>query len=375
MSLSFQPTLEPGVEPKATPEKSESRLNLRIVRGPLLPRENVGILSEYNRLKASQIPLHEFLNWIQNSPEGPAWHAILETDNGDIVGHQSLIPFRATCQGRRFVAAKSEYAFLREEFQAGKIRGLEEARGPKHIIAARRLFQHGEAQGWGPYLICNAAAARQRRGFYGFTSTDFHLWECLLVLRPWRAASETANLANWQRPLLGLAGMVQQLAWAPRGLIFSGRAGIRSVSVDDRILPHENGSLRFFEDQESLKWRYLEAQYERLALDAEGREFVIVKKGSRNAYIRVCQWRLGSDQPAISLVDNLVQMAQKERALGIRWAIYGDDAAGAAVVRRLRRFGFLCARRVRTLLIKSNEKEFLAAEKWHLNDAIFSFHL
>jgi hypothetical protein len=353
----------------------ESALTLRIVQGPLEPHENGVILSDYNRLTSSQIPMPEFLHWIQNSPEGPACHAILETDSHEIVGHQCLIPLRATCEGRRFIAAKSEYAFLREEFQANRIRGFEEWKGPKHIVAAHQLFQHCRAAGWGPFLIVNPDAARQRRGFYGFRATDFILSECLLVLRPWLAVRETPNLVRWQRVLLGLAGSVQQIGWSPINFLPAGNGRIRSVRVSGGALPNDDSGLSFFEDEESLRWRYLEGQYQRLAMDAKGEDYMIVKKGARDSYLRVCQWKLSADrQVTFSLIASLVQMAQKQKALGIRWAIYGEDAAKATLVRRLRRFGFLCASRIRTLMINANEKEFLVAGRWNLNDAMFSFH-
>ncbi len=70
-------------------------LNLRIVRGPLQEHENEAILSEYNRLAKAVIPMNEFVHWVQKTPLGPAWHALLETDEKRIVGHTSLIPLAA----------------------------------------------------------------------------------------------------------------------------------------------------------------------------------------------------------------------------------------------------------------------------------------
>lgn len=349
-------------------------LNHRIVRGPLTTHENEAILSQYNLLTSANIPMHEFLRWIQSSPEGPAWHAILETDAGGIVGHQSLIPFRATYRGRKYVAAKSEYTFLREEFQAAKIRGLEQARGPKHFAAAHQLFERGKQQGWGPFIICNAAAARQGRGFYGFQSTDFRLSECLLTLRPWAAARDTPNLMKWQRVLIGLAGTVQTSILSTIRFCTRQESGIWPVPVSNTVLPEQRSALSFLEDQDSLRWRYLEGSYERIGLDSRGYEYMIVKKGSSHSYLRVCQWRLNAGQPSPSLLFSLVRMAERQRALGVRWAVYGDGEDALMLVQRLRSFGFLCAPRVRTLLIRTDDPNFLKAENWNLNDSTFSFH-
>lgn len=66
-------------------------------------------------------------------------------------------------------------------------------------------------------------------------------------------------------------------------------------------------------------------------------------------------------------------MARQQRALGVRWAVYEEDAGSPAVVSRLRSLGFLCAKRVRTLLINTAERELLESSKWNLTDAMFSF--
>lgn len=348
-------------------------LNLRIVRGPLPKAANEAILSEYNRLAPAKIPMGEFLHWVQEGPEGPAWHAILESDEGEIVGHQSLIPFRANCNGQKIVAAKSEYTFLRDEFQSTKIRGLEQSNRPKHLIASKKLLDHCQAQGWEPILISTLPSLFRLASSIGCHAVRVGLWECLLVLRPWKAASNTPNVNAWQRTSLWVAGMFQKAAWSP-GLVFSsGRNGIQAVPVGDNHLSASSPSLTFFEDQASMRWRYLEGQYERLALVSEDHDFVVVKKGSSDRYLRVCQWKLGSAHPSFSLASGLIRLAQKERALGVRWAVYGAGETQAALVQRLRRFGFLCARRTRTLLIRSSDEKFFAAENWNLNDAMFSF--
>ena len=60
--------------------------------------------------------------------------------------------------------------------------------------------------------------------------------------------------------------------------------------------------------------------------------------------------------------------------LGVRWAVYGTGKNARQLVSKMRKLGFLCAERTRTLLIRSKENRFLEAANWRLNDAIFSFH-
>jgi len=349
-------------------------LNLRIVRGPLLLEENETILSEYNkRIDPEQIPLQEFLHWVQDSPEGPAWHAILESHSRGIVGHQCFIPLRANCQGKPIVAAKSEYTFLHEDFQTTKISGFEEVGRPTHMVAANQLVQRCQTEGWGPFLISTIPSLR-RRGFYGFIATDFHLWECLLALRPIAASWHTPNLSAWQRGCLLLVGAVQKVAWWATILLIPANTGLCSMRIDDSPLPARNGSLSFFRDVDSLGWRYPTVDYQRMALNAQRDEYVIYKKGSATQYLRICQWLMDCKDLSLSRIAGLIQVAREEGAMGVRWAIYGSDREANSFVQRLRRFGFLCVPRAITLQIKSDEKEFLSPEAWNLTDAMFSFH-
>ena len=168
--------------------------------------------------------------------------------------------------------------------------------------------------------------------------------------------------------------MVQKTVISPVRFFSRWKNDNRSALLGEKASANGCGLLSFFEDQESLRWRYLEGQYERLDWGGKAGEYLIVKRGSSKGYLRLCQWRVDSANVSFSLMSRLVQMAEGDGALGVRWAVYGSDRAAAVIVRRLRNFGFLCAPRVRTLLLRADDKEFLAAEKWNLNDSIFSFH-
>jgi hypothetical protein len=76
---------------------------------------------------------------------------------------------------------------------------------------------------------------------------------------------------------------------------------------------------------------------------------------------------------ARELVGALVREAEKGNALGVRWAVYGDDAISAGLVKAMRRLGFVCKRRVRTLMLHSKVAEFQEAAKWNVNDSLVSF--
>jgi hypothetical protein len=59
--------------------------------------------------------------------------------------------------------------------------------------------------------------------------------------------------------------------------------------------------------------------------------------------------------------------------MGVRWAVYDDGPVSVELVSRMRKHGFLCAPRVRTVMIHTKLPEFLAPAMWHVNDSMFSF--
>lgn len=348
-------------------------MSLRIVRGPLETRENETILRHYNRLASASIPLEEFVHWVQDGPEGPAWHAILEKDECEIVGHSALIPLRSRSNGKQIIAGKSEYSFILDECRSAKIRGFENLGKPRNAIMVQQLFQRCQAEGLGPLLISTSSVRQRSLAMVGCSAASFPVSECLLILRPWNAARRTPNLQQWQRASLWLAGMFQKTAWRLASMVSRAPREIHDIPVGEGVSKGENEGLCFFEDPAALRWRYVEGQYQQLAFNGTKGEYLIVKKGSGDRYLRVCQWRLGAEQPTSQVIAKLVEIAEKEKALGVRWAVYGDSKAANDLARRIRKFGFLCARRMRTLLIFSKEQEFLSADKWNLTDAMFSF--
>jgi hypothetical protein len=57
----------------------------------------------------------------------------------------------------------------------------------------------------------------------------------------------------------------------------------------------------------------------------------------------------------------------------VRWAVYDEGETSEELVRQMRRFGFLCARRVRTVMIHKKDPAFLDSKLWKINDSLFSF--
>lgn len=272
-------------------------LNLRTVRGPLEAAEDESILADYNRLTSAPIPLGDFRHWVRDSPEGPVWHAILETDEGRIVGHFSLIPLRAQHDGNNLLAAKTEYFFVHEDFRPEKVRGFENSILSCAILVLSQLYQDCHASGWGPFL---AAVNDQIEPFHravGCRPVVFKLSECLLILRPWKAAQRTPNLTK-QRMAILFVGIGQRLLWSIASNLASRSHGVGLTSVDSVCVHQKKDQIAFFEARASLIWRYPSEDYVTFASEGDPHQYVIAKHGSDERFLRVCQWELaGSKDP------------------------------------------------------------------------------
>jgi hypothetical protein len=347
-------------------------LNLTIVRGPLSGADNDAILGEYNRLTGSRIPMSEFVNWVQRSPAGPAWHAILTTDADRLVGHTSLFPF-TTLYDPKLTPTKSEYSFLHEDFRKEKIRGHEKAARATFVVMLDELFKHADREGWGPIFASTNEKNQAFTRRIGLQPAEYQVRECLFVLRPFNASKHTANLSSRKRVALTVAGISHRILWAAAQPILRGLNGVHHVPVCEEAINADPARVSFFDDSASLRWRYLEGQYIRLSFKDSTGNYVIAKRGAEDRYLRVCQWRLDETAPLKSLVVALLREARLQSALGVRWALYDSDPASTKLLSQMRRMGFLCAQRVRKVMVHKKDPAFLAPEAWNMNDSLFSF--
>ncbi len=348
-------------------------LNMRLVRAPLAEPQYQTILAEYNRLTGAQIPMNEFLRWVVKSPAGAAWHALLETDDGRIVGHTSVLALPAQHQSARMVAAMSEYSFTHEDFRKEKIRGFEATGKPTFIILLDTLFQHCLKEGWGPLFASTNEKNQIFTRKVGLRPAEFRLKECLLVLRPAFAARHTPNLSAKERAGLYAAGLVQRGIWSIARNFHRHANGVHELPIDSQPFKPAPERLTFYEEKESAEWRYLPEQYIRYSIDCASADYLIAKRGRDDRYLRVCQYQISSIDSVPSLVRRLMTQARKDQAIGIRWAVYDDGQQSEAIVRHLRAMGFLCADRVRTVMVHKNFPEFLDPQVWRMSDAHFSF--
>jgi hypothetical protein len=349
-------------------------LDLRIVRGPLEGAEEAVIQREFSRLTCSAPAEGDFRRWVRDSPDGPAWHAVLETDASKIVGHFCLIPLRVRYRGKQICAARTEYFFVHEDFRRERVRGFENSFMSCGLLLLDRLYRNCSEQGWGPLIVSASEEIRPFHEAVGCRPVDFGLTECLLILKPWDAARRTPNLTTKQRIALFSVGVAQKVMWSMPRIVPLKSRGVKFASAASVCVHPKKDQLAFFEDKDSLCWRYPDEEYVTIVGEDDPHQYVIAKQGSNARYIRVCQWNMEGDCNPIPFVAALIKRAKQENALGVRWSLYGEQQQ-AAMLKVLRKLGFLCVPRNRRLLFYTSEDVLLNAQKWYMADSLFSFDL
>jgi hypothetical protein len=351
-------------------------LNLELARGPLSDQDYRTILAEYTRLTKSCVTERLMHRWCKESPAGPALHALLRTDEGKIVGHACVFPFPLEVAGRRVTGAKGEYLFLHPDFRREAVRGMEACRLHASILMLRELYRHAREQlGWDPIVVSPFPEAEGIVQAAGCRPMMFPLFECLLVRRPWSACRFTPGLGRAKRLALLFVGLPQTCLWAVVRLLLSslGR-NFKPLPVDAGCrAPAEPEKARFSWDPGYLSWRYPAEGFRRFGFANRPDESVIAQKGSPRTYLRICQSNLAAkDFPVLSLIIALMGEARSCRALGVRWAVYGNGHP-PAVVTKLKRLGFACGRWQRKFMIYTRQEQLTNPSSWSFDDSLITF--
>ncbi len=334
---------------------------LRLIRGPLTELQYTQIREKYDRMTESSTQPQNFRRWLQESPAGPALHALIE-DGGNVVGHCCLIPFPYRLGDETVIAAKAEYLYVDEPYRRTPLEGYEDSKSSVAVTFLRELYSHGAETGWGPYFLSSPpdrAHVHQKAGCRWF---ELPLHECLLTLRPLAAAMRTPNLSTGRRMAMFGIGVAQQVA-----RLFTTVTGTKSIDAGPAPQPR----LRIPDDAAFRAWRYDPAQYE--LVHVEGADLV-VKRGGEAAYARVIEARLSNRVDVRAMIRRLVAIARSSRALGVRWAVYDGGGIPKELVTALKRNGFVCVARTRELMTYAEGTErVLAPGTWEINDFYVTF--
>lgn len=334
---------------------------LRLIRGPLTDDQYRQIREKYDRMTGSSTKPENFRRWLQESPSGPAFHALIE-DHDRVAGHCCLIPFPYRAGDQLVTAAKAEYLFVEEEYRKTPIEGYEESESSMVVTFLRELYTAAEAMGWGPYFLSSPPWVSRTHHKAGCRPFELPLHECILTLRPLAAALRTPNLTLVRRAAMLGVGLAQQAVRLLTPLF-----GTKSIDTGSALRPR----LRIPDDEAFRAWRYDPAQYE--FVSAGGAELV-VKRGGAAAYARVVEARVSGRVDVRAMIRRLAQIARDNGALGVRWAVYDDGVIPKELVTALKRNGFACVARKRELLTYAEGTDrVLAPGTWDANDFYVTF--
>ncbi len=351
---------------------------MRVLSGPLPPALRNTILSEYNRLTGERIAVQDFRRLTEQSPAGPALHALLETNGGRVAAHCCLLPFALKGPGGSMVVAKEHYFFLSEEYRSQAVREFERSKKPAAALLLAKIYEAAFQKSWLPILACAPPQLEPIHDYAGCRSVDFPVRDCYFILHPGRAWQIAHHLRQRTRASFVAASLCNQ-AYASCLSPWQYRSGLvrHSRIADDAISTNGHSPRRFSlpEDPAFLRWRYPDSSYVRLAVNDGTNAYIIAAKGSPYTYARVCQFRTPSLAAIPSLVEKLIREARASDAVGVRWSIWGDGPEQNQLVSELRKRTFLCVHRIRRLLLSSSDPQFASAGAWNLSDSLFTFDL
>jgi hypothetical protein len=352
-------------------------LDLHLVRGPLRSADADAVLRAYNHLALADVRPDNFERWLCHGPAGAAAHALLRTPTGDIVAHYCLFPFPMDLFGQRVTAAKGEYLFVMPAYRRASVSGFEAAGQMPAIVLLKQLYHYvSEELQWDPVFLNAPPGVDALHRLCGAKPVDFPLTECLFIRRPWRSAISTPNLTKKQRLVMLAAGLLQSALLRGYQLKPWRRASsLQAVSVD-QSLPMEpaSGKVAFCWSPDYLRWRYPEDQFVAYQWMGSGTNCLIARRGSSQHYLRVCTSRIAGSQVALRrLLLDLLAEAEKQGALGVRWAAYHHADLPGGFLRQLRRFGFLCVQRTRTILLLTRHPRLRDPAAWSMEDSLTAF--
>lgn len=368
-----------GLTAFSSPTKASSApssLGFRIIAGPLSLADRTRILSEYNRLTGSRVPVQQFRRWTEQSPSGPALHALLETEDGHIAGHCALVPFALQGPGGAVAVAKEHYFFLSEEYRSRPVHGFADSKQSAAALLLGQLHAQASKQGWKSILACVPPQLEPIHDPLGYRPVDFTVRDCFFILHPvraWRtmhhlplakqASLFATSAANWTyascvSPLQHIHGLVRRSRIADHSDFFSSRMPQR-ISLSG--------------ERDFLGWRYPESSYSPMVVRNGSDGYVIAAKGTPFVFARVCQFQVPSLRTIPAIVEKLVRDARASHAVGVRWSVYGNGEEQDRLVAELRKRTFLCIPRHRRILVSSPDSELISQANWNLCDSLFTF--
>jgi len=347
-------------------------LDLSLVRAPLDEPTRKTVIGEYNRLTGQSVTEEAFRHLTEQSPAGPAVHALLKGSDGRVVGHFCAYAYPLRWNGEARIGASGEYLFVHEQFRNQRIQGPSFTNAPPAFALIREICRYANDElAWDPVLLAARPEVAILHQLAGAVPMPLEVRECLLVLRPWKAFRLLRHVSRRQRLAMLVLGLFQAPPWRLLSLVpWPATRRLRPVSHPESFEPKDDSpTVRFPLDADFLAWRYGRKHHRLFRLSTEVGSMLAVKTPPRD-FLRVLDTNLDLDRAAaFSLVCGLVREARRTKSLGVRWALYRNGGFPEPLLGRLRRLGLVCARRTRTVSIYTRRGQLAASEQWRFSDA------
>jgi hypothetical protein len=308
----------------------------------------------------------------EESPAGPAAHALLKSPGDRVVGHLCVYPYPLSWNGRQRIGATGEFLFLDEASRKQRIRGLSQGSAPPALTLIRELCRYANQElAWDPVLLAARPEVAIVHRLSGAVPIPLEVRECLLVLRPWKAFRLLRYLSRRQRLAMLLLGLFQAPLWTSLSLVpWPMRKRLRPLHHPEDFQPRENRqAVSFPLASDFLAWRYRRKHHGLFGLSTEADSMLAVKTPPRE-FLRVLDTNLDLDRAAVfPLLCGLVREARRTRSLGVRWALYRNGGFPKGFLGRLRRLGVVSARRTRTVSVFTRCGDLTSAGEWQFSDA------
>ena len=347
-------------------------LNLSLARGPLDEDTRQTVIREYNRLTGQSVKMKDFRHLTEESPAGPALHALLKAPDDRLVGHLCVYPYPLYWNGEERTGARAECLFVHEQFRTERIENLPQAGTLPALALVKTLCRYAnEELAWDPILLAARPKVAIVHQLAGASPMALELRECLLVLRPWRAYRSVRNASWRQRAAMLVLGLFQAPLWTLISLLpWPATRRLDPLRQPETVKPRRDlRGVSFSLCSDFLGWRYVPEHHALFGFPTEAGSMLAFTTPPREL-LRVLDTNLDLDRlPAFPLLWSLVREARRRKSVGIRWAVYRNQGFPERFLRRLRRLGVVCAKRTRMVSIYSQDKDLASANWWQFSDA------
>ena len=358
-----------------------SAYRLQVVRGPLPEPWRSEAIAGWGRYDPRLLDSDEWRLEFEESPAGPAVHALVLTPDGHVAGHHAAIPLRLRSGDDTLVVGKGEALYVDRDRRE---------RGAR-VDVDGRPFRLAEALTTGLY-------ARYRdyglAAYFGFATAEAEVRHvaagCKVVVLPYR------RFLLFHDPGAALAGSASPLAHGVRGAAVKTLARVHgraartrmrlgrlrrppvTVTEVDAFPPAledvfrrglDPSALALDPSAKQLNWRFPSSLYRLFILGSPPWGYAAVRRAEPSERARVVDWLIPAPRmnAAAAVADVLLEASLRDRAAAFEWIVPAAHCAGAALAAALRRTPLLVdPRRFAFRMVVHGDEELTRPDRWLL---------